>query len=200
MIGAVVFVQQDVKESLVVLRPLCAGVVIDASEDALDPIGMQPAAGNVLDIDGVDFSAFEVDRVGEFGLVGADAERADAAKFMPFGKKIYIELNYLVRAGRFLLAAIDGVLLSRFGARVIQVFFEFFRSAGILLLDAPLHFLKQFFLKRFDVAQCPLEVFVFRLQITQGFGIFATAHPVVFVVACDAVLGDLVFAFGRNWI
>src|SRR5690606_21293257 len=90
-VGAVIFVQRQIIEGLTVLRPLDAGVIIDAAVSALDPFGIQFAADKVLDEDGVYLRAFVVDGVGEFGLVGADTERADAAKLMPFGKDILIE-------------------------------------------------------------------------------------------------------------
>ena len=191
------FVKGQVIEGAIILRPFHAGPVVDTSLRARDLFGQVLSACKILDADGVNLRAFEINGVGKPGSVRADAEGAETAKLVTFGEKVLIEQNFFSGREQSFFAAIDRILFSGFRAGVIKISVVSFWDARVDFLDAPFHFLKEKLLQWFDVSERLIEIIVLSLKILQRFGILAVAHPVIFVEAGNSVLGERVLSSGR---
>ena len=123
-------------------------------------------------------------------MVGAGDESAQTEVLVAFGEQVAIEQDFL-GAGAF-FAAVDGVLFSFFGARVVEVFVALHGNAQVSLLDAAEHFRVERGLQGFGVVQLLFGVSVLGFKVGDGVGIFAIAQPEIVVDAGVAVDGHRV--------
>jgi len=182
------FVFDDIEESEIVGGP-------DGAGDALDAEGEEFVGLQILDFENELAETGVVRGIGEETIVVTDGEGAEAEEWMAFSEGIEIEEDFLVSRiggvacgrGRFLGAAVDGVLLAFFGAGVIGVAAEKVGDAEVSLLNAAEHFLVEGFLEGLGGFQERVGEDVFFLDVGGDPGVVFVAEPGVMIHAAVAV-------------
>ena len=149
-VGAQGFVEDGVEERRVIGGPF------ERVGRVRNLVRQQLAGVEILHADGVLFVAFEIHRIRQQAVVGAGDEGAEAEIFVAFGEQVAIEQDFF--GPRTFFAALDGVLLPFFGARVVEVFVALHGHAQVGLLDAAEHLGVERGLQGFGVLQLFLGV------------------------------------------
>jgi len=189
-LGDLVF--DDVEESEIVGGPGGAGDTIDAE-------GQEFVGVEILDFENELAEAGVVCGIGKESIVVADGEGAEAEKGVALGEGVEVQEDFFrrrvgggrFRGGRFVFAAVDGVLLALLRPDVIGVATKKVGDAKVGLLNAAKHFLVEGLLEGMEGFHESVGEGVLFLEVGEDARVVLVAEPGVIVdpwVAVDDVL------------
>ena len=138
--------------------------------DARGGVGEGLPVAQILHLQGVLAEAGVIDGVGQKILVVGDHEAAEADEFPVLAEGVEVEQNFFGGFHAALAAALYGVLLAFFGARVVEILAAAGGDGEIGLLDMPQHLLIDGVAEGLQIAGHGLGVGVFRLQVLHDLG------------------------------
>ncbi|MNY18143.1 hypothetical protein D3C86_1515030 [compost metagenome] len=141
------------------------------------------AAGQLLDVEGVDLVAFAIQAVGQAAMVGADAEGAEIQVAIA-GQHVGVEQQLLAgrvdaqrAVGRTRAAVMARVLLASRGALVVQPRTPGGRQRQVGLADARADFLEQLLAQFTLVGELLFQPGILGLQVFEDLGAVALLQP-----------------------
>src|SRR4051794_38844736 len=168
------------KKSLAVRRPFYGSHPFGGVRQRLPGL-------KVLYLQAVLAKTCKIDGVRQQAVVITYREAPDTDKLAPSPEFVRIQENFLRRFHRFSASAMDSILLTLFGARVIEILTSPGRNREVGLLDAPQHLSVKFIGQRLQVAGGSGRVGVFVFEIFRYFRVRFVAQPVIVVIDFGAV-------------